>query len=171
MPLKFTFGGFMNVRGLVRLQLVEGFPNLKLYVSPIQIDPRAPVVPITSPPEYAADLASRIGLFHTIGMPEETWSLNEGKISDDAWLDMTATILKEREAMLFDTLARQESGLVVTVFVQPDRVSHMFWRGMDEQHPFMPRPASVAGMPFPGSTVSRTASSAEPWPRCGPRTG
>ena len=134
-PLKFTFGGFMNVRGLVRLQLVEGFPNLKLYVSPIQIDPRAPVVPITSPPEYAADLASRIGLFHTIGMPEETWSLNEGKISDDAWLDMTATILKEREAMLFDTLARQESGLVVTVFVQPDRVSHMFWRGMDEQHP------------------------------------
>ena len=134
-PLKFTFGGFMNVRGLVRLQLVEGFPNLKLYVSPIQIDPRAPVVPITSPPEYAADLASRIGLFHTIGMPEETWALNEGQMTDDGWLDMEATILQEREKMFFDTLAQNDSKLIVQVFVQTDRTSHMFWRGIDEQHP------------------------------------
>ena len=133
--VKFTFGGFMGVRGLVRLHLVEGFPNLKLYVSPIQIDPRAPAVPISSPGGYAADLASRIGLFHTIGMPEETWALNEDKISDDAWLDMEATILREREAMFFDTLARQDRGLIVQVFVQTNRVSHMFWRGIDELHP------------------------------------
>ena len=84
----------MGVRGIVRLHLVEGFPDLKLYVSPIQIDPRAPAVPISSPADYAADLAGRIGLFHTIGMPEETWALNEDKISDDAWLDMEAAILR-----------------------------------------------------------------------------
>jgi predicted AlkP superfamily phosphohydrolase/phosphomutase len=133
--VEFTFGGFMSVRGLVRLHLVESFPNLALYVSPIQIDPRAPATPISSPGGYAADLAGRIGLFHTIGMPEETWALNEEKISDDAWLDMEATILKEREAMFFDTLAQQDDGLIVQVFVQTDRVSHMFWRGLDEQHP------------------------------------
>ena len=68
-------------------------------------------------------------------MAEETWSLNENKISDDAWLDMEATILAEREAMFFDTLAQKDSGLVVMVFVQTDRVSHMFWRGIDERHP------------------------------------
>ncbi|MFO1048574.1 MAG: alkaline phosphatase family protein [Geminicoccaceae bacterium] len=133
--LKFTFGGFMHARGIVRLFLVEGFPNLKLYVSPIQIDPRAPVVPISSPPEYAADLASRIGLFHTIGMPEETWALNEGQMTDDGWLDMEETILHEREKMFFDTLAQNDSKLIVQVFVQTDRTSHMFWRGIDEQHP------------------------------------
>ena len=125
----------MHVRGMVRLYLVEGFPNLKLYVSPIQIDPRAPVVPISSPPDYSADLASRIGLFHTIGMPEETWALNEGQMTDDGWLDMEATILHEREAMFFDTLAQNDSRLIVQVFVQTDRTSHMFWRGIDEQHP------------------------------------
>jgi predicted AlkP superfamily phosphohydrolase/phosphomutase len=133
--VKFTFGAFMNVRGLVRLYLLESFPNLKLYVSPIQIDPRAPAVPISSPAGYAADLASRIGLYHTIGMPEETWALNDGQMTDDGWLDMEATILKEREAMFFDTLARKDTGLVVMVFVQTDRVSHMFWRGLDEKHP------------------------------------
>jgi predicted AlkP superfamily phosphohydrolase/phosphomutase len=134
-PVKFVFGGFMNVRGIVRLHLAESFPDLRLYISPIQIDPRAPAVPISSPADYAADLANRIGLFHTIGMPEETWSLNDGKIDDDAWLDMEAGILKEREAMFFDTLERQDSGLVVQVFVQTDRTSHMFWRGLDPQHP------------------------------------
>ena len=133
--VKFTFGGFMNVRGIVRLYLVDSFPNLKLYVSPIQIDPRAPVVPISSPADYSADLASRIGLFHTIGMPEETWALNEGQMTDDGWLDMEATILHEREAMFFDTLAQNDSRLVVQVFVQTDRTSHMFWRGIDDQHP------------------------------------
>ena len=93
------------------------------------------MVPISSPADYSADLAGRIGLFHTIGMPEETWALNEGQMTDDGWLDMEATILHEREAMFFDTLAQNDSRLIVQVFVQTDRTSHMFWRGIDEQHP------------------------------------
>ena len=96
------------------------------------------------PPEYAAELAQRIGLYHTIGMPEETWSLNEERISDKAFLEMVDTILKENEAMLFDTLGRDDSELVVTVFVQPDRVSHMFWRGIDPQHPLHDQTDEVA---------------------------
>jgi predicted AlkP superfamily phosphohydrolase/phosphomutase len=134
-PVEFTFAGVLGVKGLVRLLLVEAFPELELYLSPIQLDPRAPVGPISTPADYAAQLAERIGLYHTIGMPEETWSLNEERISDNAFLEMVATVLKENEAMLFDTLERQDSGLVVTVFVQTDRVSHMFWRGIDSQHP------------------------------------
>jgi predicted AlkP superfamily phosphohydrolase/phosphomutase len=130
----FTFGGFMSVSGIVRLHLVETFPDLKLYVSPIQFDPRAPAGPISMPPDYASRLAERIGLFHTIGMPEETWSLNEERISDQAYLEMVETILAEREAMLFDALEQGDSELVTAVFVQTDRVSHMFWRGLDPQH-------------------------------------
>lgn len=133
--VRFSFAGLLGVSGLVRLHLVQGFPDLRLYVSPIQIDPRDPVVTLTNPDEYAAELASRIGLYHTIGMPEETSSLNAEVISDQAWLDMMRTILAEREKMLFDALERQERGLVVAVFVQTDRVSHMFWRGIDEGHP------------------------------------
>lgn len=132
---KFTFAGLMGVSGLVRFYLVEAFPELKLYVSPIQLDPRAPAGPISMPPDYAAELAGRIGLYHTIGMPEETWSLNEERISDEAYLEMVATILTEREAMLFDALAQEDRELVVAVFVQTDRVSHMFWRGLDPEHP------------------------------------
>jgi predicted AlkP superfamily phosphohydrolase/phosphomutase len=134
-PLRFSVAWLIGVRAMVRLHLVSAFPDLRLYVSPINLDPRDPVQPISSPPGYAEELADRIGLYHTIGMPEETWSLNEGMISDRAYLDMVRTILAEREAMLFDTLDRNDSDLVVAVFVQTDRVSHMFYRGLDEQHP------------------------------------
>lgn len=133
--LRYSVAWVIGVKGIVRLHLVRAFPELVLYVSPIQLDPRDPVQPISSPPRYAKDLVKRIGLFHTIGMPEETWSLNEGLISDRAYLDMVKTILAEREAMFFDTLDRNDSELVVGVFVQTDRVSHMFYRGFDEGHP------------------------------------
>jgi predicted AlkP superfamily phosphohydrolase/phosphomutase len=134
-PLRYSIGWVIGVHGMVRLHLVNAFPELMLYVSPIHLDPRDPVQPISAPPDYAEDLAKRIGLYHTIGMPEETWSLNEGLINDRAYLDMVRTILAEREAMLFDTLEQDDSELIVVVFVQTDRVSHMFYRGLDEDHP------------------------------------
>jgi predicted AlkP superfamily phosphohydrolase/phosphomutase len=134
-PLRFSVAWLVGIRAIVRLHLVSAFPDLRLYVSPINLDPRDPVQPISSPPGYAEELADRIGLYHTIGMPEETWSLNEGMISDRAYLDMVRKILAEREAMLFDALDRDDTELVVAVFVQTDRVSHMFYRGLDEQHP------------------------------------
>jgi predicted AlkP superfamily phosphohydrolase/phosphomutase len=131
----FSYFGPASVSGMVRLHLVSAYPRVQLYVSPIHIDPRNPVVPLSSPPDYVEDLADRFGLFHTIGMPEETWSLNEGHISDTAFLDMIRATLKERETFFFDALNRRDSDLVVSVFVQTDRVSHMFYRGIDPEHP------------------------------------
>jgi predicted AlkP superfamily phosphohydrolase/phosphomutase len=133
--VEFDYFGPASVPGTVRLFLLSGYPRVELYVSPIQIDPRDPVVPLSSPPEYAEQFAEQFGLYHTIGMPEETWSLNEGHLTDAAWLDMVRTTLAEREAMFHDALDRHDSNVVVGVFVQTDRVSHMFYRGIDAQHP------------------------------------
>lgn len=131
----FDVTGPISVTGTVRLLLVQGYPSPRLYVSPIQIDPENPAVEIASPAGYAAELVEDIGLFHTIGMPEETWSLNEEHISDAAWLEMEKTILAEREAMWYETLEKNDSHLVVGAFVQTDRVTHMFYRGLDPEHP------------------------------------
>src|SRR5262249_15570500 len=125
--------------GMVRAYLVEGFPRPLLYISPINIDPTDPAAPITAPPQYAAELARMIGDYHTLGMPEETWALNQGHLTEAAWLDMVKTTLAEGEAMLYSAIERDDSELVVEVFVQTDRVSHMFWRGLDAQHPLYAR--------------------------------
>jgi predicted AlkP superfamily phosphohydrolase/phosphomutase len=134
-PLEFNFVGVMDVRGMVRFHLNQALPALSLYMSPIEFDPRAPAAPISAPPEYAAALAERIGRYHTLGMPEETWALNQGHLGDDAWLDVVRGTLAEGEAMLYDALDRRDTELVIKVFVQTDRVSHMFWRGIDSAHP------------------------------------
>ncbi len=131
----FNYFGPASVSGIVRALLVSAYPRLELYISPIQIDPREPVVPLTSPPDYAERLAGEHGLYHTIGMPEETWSLNEGHIPDTAWLDMVRATLEEREMMFFDALQKNDSNVITGVFVQTDRVSHMFYRGIDPEHP------------------------------------
>lgn len=141
--VEFDYFGPASVSGIVRLLLVSNYPRLELYVSPIHIDPRSPVVPLSSPPDYAAELAEKFGLYHTIGMPEETWSLNEGHISDEDWLEMVRTTLAEREAIFFDALDRHDSDVVTAVFVQTDRVSHMFYRGIDPLHPLHPETGSA----------------------------
>ncbi len=133
--IKFKYGGIFSVKGMVRVYLEEAFPRFKMYVSPINVDPQNPVVPISSPPQFASELSDDIGLFHTLGMPEETWSLNDGLIDDETYLEMIKTVLAEREAMFFHELKQQDKELVIGVFVQTDRVSHMFWRGYDENHP------------------------------------
>jgi predicted AlkP superfamily phosphohydrolase/phosphomutase len=134
-PLRYRFLGVGSIPGMVRLHLASGFPKLRLYASPAQVDPLDPAFPISAPADAAAALATRIGRFHTLGMPEETWAFNQDHMDETAWLDMVRTTLAEGEAMLYDSLDRGDSELVVKVFVQPDRVSHMFWRAIDEAHP------------------------------------
>ncbi len=133
--VSFKYFGPASVKGIVRLYLLQAYPQVQLYVSPIQIDPRNPVVPLSSPPDYASEMAQRFGLYHTIGMPEETWSLNEGHLTDHAFLEMERTILHERENMFYDALDQHDSNVVISIFVQTDRIAHMFYRGIDPQHP------------------------------------
>jgi hypothetical protein len=133
--VSFSYFGPASVNGIVRLYLLNAYPRVQLYVSPIHIDPRKPVVPLSSPPSYASEVVDDFGLYHTIGMPEETWSLNEGHLTDHAFLEMERTILQERENMFYHALDRHDSNVVVSVFVQTDRIAHMFYRGIDPEHP------------------------------------
>ncbi len=131
----FSYAGLFSLNGMVRMYLVEAFPRLKLYVSPININPQSADLPIAQPMSYADQLSQDIGLYHTLGMPEETWSLNDDLIDSATYLEMVKKVLAEREAMFFSELENQQSELLITVFVQTDRVSHMFWRGFDPNHP------------------------------------
>lgn len=147
--VRFSMGLFGSIPGMFRAHLGEGFPRPLLYISPLQADPTESALPISAPVEYSAQLAERIGTFHTLGMPEETWALDQGHLDESAWLEMVKTTLAEGEAMLYDALDRHDSELVIEVFVQPDRVSHMFWRGLDSDHPGYPESSELARSAIP----------------------
>ena len=46
---RFRGGMFVDVRGISRFYVQETYPELRLYLEPISLDPRNPPIPISSP--------------------------------------------------------------------------------------------------------------------------
>ena len=133
--LSFRPGLGMKVNGIARFYLLDTDPHLKLYMTPINIDPDRPALPISHPFTYAAYLAKTQGRYATLGIAEDTSALNEGVIDEDAFLNQAYLIHAERERMFFDALDKTRTGAVVCVFDITDRVQHMFFRHLDPAHP------------------------------------
>jgi predicted AlkP superfamily phosphohydrolase/phosphomutase len=132
--VKFEVGLLQSVRGMVRFHLVQLSPFFELYASPVNFDPDAPLFPISSPPEYARQLAKEIGAFYTTGMVEDHGGLNNGRFAEEAYLTQCEDALRERERMMLYELDRLDEGFFFCLFDTPDRVQHMFWR-FGEDHP------------------------------------
>ena len=84
-----------------RMLVTEMDEHFSLYVTPLNIDPEKPAMPISHPSYYATYLAKRIGPYCTLGLAEDTWALNEGVIDDAAFLKQAYDIDHERERMFF----------------------------------------------------------------------
>jgi predicted AlkP superfamily phosphohydrolase/phosphomutase len=133
--LTFAGGPGVKVSGIVRFHLLSVVPEVRLYMTPIHIDPAKPAMPISHPTVYSVYLAKKLGPFATLGLAEDTWALNERVIDEHTFLEQAYAFCDEREKMLFDALARVKRGLVTTVFDTTDRVQHMFYRYLDPSHP------------------------------------
>ncbi len=121
--------------GMARFLATEIDPEFSLYMTPLNLDPERPALPISHPPYYAAYLANLFGTYATLGMAEDTWALNEGVIGEDAFLRQAWDIFTEREAMFLDALDKTRRGVVACVFDTSDRVQHMFYRRLGTTDP------------------------------------
>jgi predicted AlkP superfamily phosphohydrolase/phosphomutase len=125
----------MKVTGICRMMITEMDEHVSLYVSPINIEPEKPVMPISHPGYYCSYLEKKQGPYATLGLAEDTWALNEKITDDHTFMTQTRDIDDEREEMLFTALGRLRKGALVTVFDATDRVNHMFWRYTEDGHP------------------------------------
>ncbi|MHC4985741.1 MAG: alkaline phosphatase family protein, partial [Planctomycetota bacterium] len=125
----------VTVHGICKFLLTECGEAFSLYVTPINIDPASPAMPISHPKVYSTYLAKRQGPFATLGLAEDSWALNEGFIDDEAFIAQCVQYDQEREAMFFDCLDKVRQGLCVCVFDGTDRIQHTFWRELDADHP------------------------------------
>ncbi len=133
--LAFRAAPGVKVRGICRLMVTEMGEHFSLYVTPINIDPEKPAMPISHPSYYAVYLAKKLGKYATLGLAEDTWALNEGVIDDGTFLKLTYDIDQEREEMFFAALDKLRRGALVCVFDATDRIQHMFWRYLEPGHP------------------------------------
>ena len=132
--------GLLTLPGMVRFYLQETTPHLRLYVSPVNIDPRDPVQTIATPPEYGTDLARDVGAFYTQEMPEDTKALSAHVLSPEEFLEQSQLVIDERRRLLRHELeaflGEQQRGLFFFYVSSIDQQSHMLYRQMDAAHPF-----------------------------------
>jgi len=129
LKLKFKVGLLKKVHGIAKAHLVSISP-FKMYLSAVQIDPENPVYDISFPQDFSAKLADEVGLFHTLGIAEDTGALNDARIDEGTFLEQTRQIEEEREKIFwseFKNFKGKNSGVFAFVFDSIDRVQHMFW--------------------------------------------
>ncbi len=125
----------ISLSGIVRFLPVSLNGSIAVYMTPIQIDPERPAMPVSFPSVFSIHLAKLMGPFGTLGLLEDTTALNDGAIDEQGFLDQAYLYHDERRAMWEHSLTRLRSGLAVCVFDISDRLQHMFFRYLDPSHP------------------------------------
>jgi predicted AlkP superfamily phosphohydrolase/phosphomutase len=142
--ITFPAGPGMKIRGIAKFYLVSLKPHFELYVTPLNIDPEKPALPISHPFIYAPYLAKLFGSYVTLGEANDTWALNEGVLPEEAFLELAYSFHRDWESIFFNGLKKTRKGLVVCVFETTDSIQHMFWRYLDKTHPAYQATARLA---------------------------
>ncbi|MGQ9800970.1 MAG: alkaline phosphatase family protein [Candidatus Saccharicenans sp.] len=133
--LTFPAGPGMKIRGITRFYLLSLKPHFELYLTPLNIDPEKPALPISHPFIYAPYLAKLFGSYVTLGEANDTWALNEGVLPEEAFLELAYSFHQDWEKIFFNGLKKTRRGLLACVFETTDSIQHMFWRYLDKSHP------------------------------------
>src|SRR6266404_2763029 len=126
---------FTSVKGMCRFYLKQAHPRFQLYVSPMNIDPADPALPISTPPTYSRMLTDEAGEFHTQGIAEDTKALSDGVLDDKEYLEQARTVLAEHRRIFDSEFPKFHEGVFFFYFSSLDLNSHMMWRLMDPKHP------------------------------------
>ena len=125
----------VGISGICRFYLKATHPHLKLYVTPINIDPSAQAMPISYPEEVGGEIASHIGPFWTKGLPSDTKALDYRVLDDEAYVKQAELILEDRLRLFEYEWGRYREGLFFFYVSSTDQDTHMLWRNMDATHP------------------------------------
>jgi predicted AlkP superfamily phosphohydrolase/phosphomutase len=123
---KIKFG--LSVRAITRTLLNDHPSGLGLYILPLQIHPLHSPWPYATPRGFVKESWKEHGPFLTLGWPQDTTGLEEGFMTDDQFLALCDSILKNREKFFLSQVRGFKEGILAAVFDSLDRVQHMFWR-------------------------------------------
>lgn len=125
----------VSVTGICRFYLKSVRKPFALYVSPINIDPANPSVPLSTPSNYSKQLAQELGYYYTQGMIEDTNALSAGVLEPNEYRQQALFVHEERLRCYERELNRFQNGFLFFYFSTLDLNSHVFWRAIDPGHP------------------------------------
>lgn len=141
LELDFNFSKLVKLKGLIRFYLMEVKPDLKLYISPIQIHPDDNLH-ISYPESFAKELFKKFGPFKTMGWAVDTWTISSGLSDEEQFLSDMYLTEKDYERIMIDLLKNSDYDLYVQIYEFTDRIAHILWRYLDERHPLYKEEAS-----------------------------
>jgi len=124
-----------SVSAIGRFYLKQVRPDFELYVSPLQINPEDPALPVSMPEDWAHELFEALGYFYSQELPEDTKALQEGIFTGREFWSQAQIVFKERRRALEHFLTTWKEGFLFFYFSSIDQNSHMLWRYMDPDHP------------------------------------
>jgi predicted AlkP superfamily phosphohydrolase/phosphomutase len=119
--------GLKSAAGMFRVYAKKLQPEFELYVSPVNIDPSDPELPISTPPSFSRELAAAAGPYYTQGIAEDTAALRQGVLNRAQYREQTRLVASEHFALLHSALDRFSSGVLFFHFLGIDQDSHMLW--------------------------------------------
>jgi predicted AlkP superfamily phosphohydrolase/phosphomutase len=122
-----------SVRGMFRVFAKQLHPGFELYVSPINIDPIAPALPIAAPSSWSTIVAKEIGRFYTVGIPEDTAALRQHVLTLPQFQEQTKLVFEEERNLLRYSLQHYSGGLLFFYFSSIDQNSHILWGRHEEE--------------------------------------
>lgn len=125
----------VSVSAVARFYLQEVRPRFRLYVTPLQINPEEPVMPLSNPSGWAGDLYRSLGYFYTQELPEDTKAFSAGIFSETDFWEQSQFVYREQLEALEHLLSEYREGLLFFYFSSVDQGSHMFWRYFDRNDP------------------------------------
>jgi predicted AlkP superfamily phosphohydrolase/phosphomutase len=135
-PVEFPMIPTQTLPGMVRFYLRAVRPDFELYVTPVNFDPMNPAAQISTPEDYAAELARATGRFYTQGMPEDTKAVEQGIIDFDEFLQQSEIAGREIVEQYHHVLEQFDDGLLFYYTGNVDQTSHVMWgRTLDPTHP------------------------------------
>ena len=135
-PLTFKVNALVRVHGMTQFHVIEADRELRLYASPVNLDPRNPPIPISTPAGFSKKLAGQIGIYRTLGWAESADKpLNEGRLDEAEFLYDSDRAFDDREKIILKNLERDDWDLFVCAIETTDRIQHMMWRLIDPRHP------------------------------------
>ena len=125
----------LKVSSAGRFYLKQLSPKFELYVTPLQIDPEDPVMPISHPADWSKELCAKLGRFYTHNIPEDTQAFNHGVLNAREFWEQMMFAFDERSRALDYLLQHQAEDFLFVYFGTVDQGSHMLWHFMDREHP------------------------------------
>jgi predicted AlkP superfamily phosphohydrolase/phosphomutase len=130
-PLRFSAGDVV-LQGRVRFHLLGVKKDLKLYASPIQLDPDMPALPLGAPSDWMQKAVEVHGGLPTVGWVHDTAAVNAGVLPKEVFLGEVLDTMEARADLLLRELESNYARLLIGVFTGTDRAGHIFHRQTKE---------------------------------------